>query len=203
MRMYVEVSLRHFISSCVKVIPKKWCSRFFRNQSKLGLDYFEPFAFDIDFVLHYPAGAATAWALAAAPGQSVEIAFTPAKLTPDHNLGSYLLIGDATAVPAIISLINYLPVTSNITVLLQDEHPDAAQLPIPHRANVTVSLIAKPSELTAEVSKLKLDPDNSYVWVAGERKIVAAIREIVRKNWRIVKSNQHTQYYWIEGKPFG
>lgn len=159
--------------------------------------------FALDFVLHEPVGAASNWAKNARLGETVEIATSLAKLKLDTALENYLLLGDATAIPAINSLIDALPETAQITVIIQDEHPDAAALPIRKTPNASLTIVKTSGELIDSLLAKTPDHASSYVWAAGERKVVARIREIVRKQWQLPKAQQHTQYYWIEGKPFG
>lgn len=159
--------------------------------------------FSMDFVIHEPTGPAATWALCAKPGDPVEIAFTPAKLTPDPGIGRFVLLGDSTAVPGINSLLDYLPAGASAEVLLHDAHDDADRLPLRLRDGVTLTLTQTSEEQLAAVRSLDLDLADTYVWAAGERKAIAATREIVRKEWRLPRDRQHTQYYWIEGKPFG
>lgn len=159
--------------------------------------------FALDFVLHEPAGAASNWAKNAKLGESVEIATSLAKLKLDTSLKNFLLLGDATAIPAINSLINALHETAQITVIIQDEHPDTAALPIRQTSNASLTIVKTSDELLELLATQKPDLATSYVWAAGERKVIAQIRELVRKQWQLPKTQQHTQYYWIEGKPFG
>lgn len=159
--------------------------------------------FAMDFVMHEPTGPAAHWAMHANPGDPVEIAFTPATLTPDPGIGTFVLLGDSTAVPGINSLLEYLPASTTVRVILADDHEDADQLPLRLREGVELTLVRNSTEQLTALRSLELDLDDTYVWAAGERKAIAATREVLRKQWRLPKERQHTQYYWIEGKPFG
>lgn len=159
--------------------------------------------FSMEFMIHEPTGPAATWALHARPGDPVEIAFTPAKLVPDPDIGRFVLLGDSTAVPGINSLLDYLPASASVEVILSDRHEDADRLPLRLREGAALTLVQSSAEQLAALRSLDLDLTDTYVWAAGERKVIAATREIVRKEWRLPKDRQHTQYYWIEGKPFG
>ena len=159
--------------------------------------------FSLEFVIHEPLGPAASWALGAKVGDVVEIAMTPAKLMPDTGLGKFVLLGDASALAAINSLLDYLPSTTSTTVVFLAHGDDADQLPFRLHDGVELRFVGSGAEQLAVLRELNLDPADSYVWAAGERKDVAAIRQHIRNELRLPRQQQHTQYHWIEGKPFG
>lgn len=159
--------------------------------------------FALEFVLHDTQGPAAAWARSVTPGDTAEIAFTPMRIAPDPAIGTFVLVGDASALPGINSLLDAAPAGAKTRVVFADDHADAAQLPMRLRDDTVLDLVNSGADLAARLRELDVDRDDCYVWAAGERKAVAAIREVVRREWKLPKDRQHTQYYWIEGKPFG
>lgn len=157
--------------------------------------------FALEFVLHEPTGPAATWALGAEPGDTLEVAITPSKLIPDPRISRFIFVGDATAIPAINSLLDYVPQATQTDVVLADPHHDAESL-LRLRDDTRVTRVA-PKELAQSLRDLAPDLSDTYVWAAGERWAITQIRGVVRREWKLPKERQHTQYYWIEGKPFG
>ena len=157
--------------------------------------------FALEFVIHEPTGPAASWAIGATPGDTVEIAITPSKLMPDPGISRFILVGDATAIPAMNSFLEYLPQETQTDVVLADPHHDAESL-LRLRADSRLTRVA-PTGLAQALRDLAPDLEDTYIWVGGERWAITQIRGVVRREWKLPKDRQHTQYYWIEGKPFG
>lgn len=158
--------------------------------------------FALEFVMHEPAGAASAWAKTAKVGDELEVSLTPQKLEPEHGLSAYVLVGDSSAVPAFNSILDDLPDDSPVNLVLVNDNPGVEQL---LRLGVAAkcTLVGSEAEAAAAVRALKIDPADAYGWAAGERRLVAEVKPIFRREWSLPKTRQHTQYYWMRGKPFG
>jgi hypothetical protein len=75
---------------------------------------------DIDFLLHEPAGPASAWAAAAEPGRRVIAQFLGStSYAPVDGAAGLLLIGDAASLPAINAILRAAPADTKIDVLLE------------------------------------------------------------------------------------
>jgi ATP-binding cassette subfamily B protein IrtA len=164
--------------------------------------------FSLDFVLHEPTGAAASWARDAVPGDRAEVAHTPQRLAIDPQTRLLVLAGDTTALPAIATLLESAPVDAVKHVVIQDDHDDHHRLPLPTDAGTTVSWAAHDPAGAGVVDALRASlptdvPRETYVWAAGERKLVKAVREFARGPLGIDRHRQHTQYYWIEGHDAG
>ncbi|MEV2277389.1 siderophore-interacting protein [Nocardiopsis sp. NPDC049922] len=159
--------------------------------------------FALEFVLHQPAGAAARWAETVRVGDSAEIAFTPARIDPDPAIGTYVIGGDASALPAINSLLDHIPDHATAHVVFTDPHDDAAELPFRTRENTRLSIVRTGAEQLRLLRALDVDADDVYAWGAGERSDVSGMRQLFRREWALPKHRQHTQYYWIRGKTTG
>ncbi len=164
--------------------------------------------FSLDFVLHEPEGAAASWARNARPGTMAEIAHTPQRLTIDPTITTVVVVGDASAVPAINSILEALPEATRAHAIVQEAHPDRAELPLPRAGfpGTSVDWVDPDPDganAVAAIRALDLDTSSLYVWAAGERRLVKAVREHARGELGLPRERQHTQYYWIEGKDGG
>ncbi|PWJ54344.1 NADPH-dependent ferric siderophore reductase, contains FAD-binding and SIP domains [Quadrisphaera granulorum] len=156
--------------------------------------------FDLEFVIHHPTGPEASWALAAEPGEEVEIAVTPTAWSPDPEVSRYALVGDASCIPAFVSILGALPPGAEATVLFAGT-PELAQLV--RRTDRPVDLQVFPSGTEQVTALRQLDPDGLVVWCAGERRDVAAVRDLVRRDWAMPRHRRHTRFYWMADKPFG
>lgn len=158
--------------------------------------------FGLEFVLHEPAGAASQWARNVRVGDAAEISFTPAKLLPDPTIGTFVLVGDSSAIPGINSLLDYLPAATAARVVLADPHEEAERL-LRLRPGVELTRVDDGAELATVLRGLSVDPADTYAWAAGERREMTAVRQAIRKEWGVPRERQHVQAYWIRGRPFG
>jgi len=166
--------------------------------------------FSLDFVLHEPTGPAASWAKNATIGTTAEIAHTPQKLPLDPDLQTLVLAGDATALPAIVSLLRSAPAEASKYVVIQDSHHDREAIDIPQDARTTLSWASGDPSGAGLVDALKasvpldgFDPERAYRWAAGERKLVKAVREHARGPLGLGRHRQHAQNYWIAGLSAG
>lgn len=161
--------------------------------------------FSLDFVLHEPTGPATKWARDARLGSTAEVAHTPQRLTIDPHVRTLVLAGDATALPAINTLLESAPKTAVAYVALQDDHGDRDALPLLRDARTTVVWAAANEGGRSVVTVLQasvpqqIRPEGTYLWAAGERMLVKSVREHARGRLGLARHNQHTQNYWIRG----
>ncbi|MHA7987677.1 siderophore-interacting protein [Rathayibacter sp. CAU 1779] len=164
--------------------------------------------FSLDFVLHEPTGPAASWAKNARPGARAEVAHTPQRLVIDQGTRLLVLAGDTTALPAISTLIQSASTEAAKHVVIMDDHRDHHLLPLNPDARTTVSW-ANPDPTGASVVRalqesLPIDvPRETYLWAAGERKLVKAVREYARGPLALGRHQHHAQNYWIFGHDAG
>ncbi|WP_334152926.1 siderophore-interacting protein [Microbacterium sp.] len=150
---------------------------------------------DIDVVVHAH-GPATQWARAARAGDQVGF---------DHPRGHYrvpagtervLLIGDATALPAIGRILeersgSHPPIEAILSV---DDQQDRQELPF--RAGDVVRWVGA-DEIAAETIAATADaPDATYLWFSGEATAMREIRRHVRHTLQWPTSQYMTMGYW-------
>ncbi|WP_328481708.1 siderophore-interacting protein [Streptomyces sp. NBC_00377] len=141
----------------------------------------DPDEIDIDFVLHTPAGPASAWAAGAAAGDRV-VLLGPAvadnraiRFRPPAGTDLVVLWGDESALPAIASILESLPAGQRVRVWLET-----------HEVGTVRELVtAADAEVTWVVGESSVDvlrearlpaAEHPYVWIAGESGCVKALR---------------------------
>lgn len=83
--------------------------------------------FVIDFVYHGDEGIAGPWAAAAKPGDTLRLLGPGGKYSPSSDADWHLLVGDESAIPAIGSALERMPVGARAAVILQVANPDEQQ----------------------------------------------------------------------------
>lgn len=158
---------------------------------------------DIDIVLH-PGGVAAMWATAAQPGQPVAVSGTGRGYAIDPSATVFLLGGDEAAIPAISVLLEALPATALVDVLVEVGHPDA-RLALPPHPGATVTWLERASAevhggpLAVAVEGATVDPA-ARVWVAGEAAAVQRIRRHLFTERGLTRSHCTVRGYWKHGR---
>lgn len=162
---------------------------------------YTPRAFDaaartltLDFAVH-EAGPATRWAIAARPGDSLDIGGPRGSMVIAPTFDWWLLVGDETALPAIGRQLEALPAgASAISVGVvtgmdeQQAFTSAATLEAlwVHRP---LGQADDPAPLLNLLRDLTLPPGDGFIWVAAEAGVARAVRDYFlterghRKDW--------------------
>src|SRR5690625_530546 len=133
---------------------------------------------DVDVVLHGDAPLSP-WAASAEPGGPVAVSGPGRGFTIDPAVGSFLLIGDESAVPAIGQLLESIPAPTPVTVVV--EIADASgRSRLPDRPGTTVSWLERspdqvPGTAMEDAVRAASIEGDTHVWVAGEARAVQAI----------------------------
>ncbi|MBB5937480.1 siderophore-interacting protein [Streptomyces zagrosensis] len=177
----------------------------------------DPDELDIDFALHGDAGPASRWARAAAPGDQVTILgpavednggvdFQPPGLggipVATHADGSsrpttdwVLITADETALPAVASILSWLPAGTPAKVWLEVAHLEDRQ-DLPSKADVDITWLVRdehPASTEARADAQAKRPEHGqrtldavrtaqlpsgtpYAWIAGEAGTIRALR---------------------------
>lgn len=163
--------------------------------------------FALDFVLHEESGPAGDWAKNAAPGRTLEAALTPARISLPENVAKVVLAGDTTALPAINTWIDTIPASLPVSVAIEDDHDDLADLPSAARENVTWTWVkpdaTRGAALAAHLTGSEQPQPGLYAWAAGEKNLIKHVRSVFRDHLQLDRPSQFTQFYWIHGKATG
>ncbi len=171
---------------------------------------YTPRAFDtvagtlvIDFALH-DAGPATAWAMAAGPGDTIQIGGPRGSAVVTDDFDWYMLIGDETALPAIGRRLEELrpdvPVTA---IMIVDTGDDEIKLPA--LSGLSVHWVHRSeggddaSRIIAALGDQPLAPGEGYVWIAGESSTARAIRAHVIDELGHPREWTKAAGYWTKG----
>lgn len=138
---------------------------------------------DVDFVVH-DGGVAAAWALRARAGDVVGLTTPIGLYDPPDGTTWQLLLADATGLPAALRLLEQAPPGVRTRAVL--EVPDAAHhQDVPPGEHVDVTWVHGgnghgPSALVDVLRDVTLPGGPGYVWVAGEARVLRAVRKHLR-----------------------
>lgn len=161
---------------------------------------------DIDFVVHGDEGVAAPWARDAQPGDRLAIIDQGTGYEPDAAVESHLLVGDETALPAILGILRDLPRHHRGTAFI--ELPDAADEQ-PHHAPagfevrwLTRAPHETPGTLALRVVKeqwrLPGEPFDAYL--VGEQALATGLRRWLVTEHKVPKHLVTFVGYWRIGK---
>ncbi|MFF4588743.1 siderophore-interacting protein [Streptomyces sp. NPDC001388] len=141
----------------------------------------DPDEIDIDFVLHTPAGPASAWAARAAAGDRV-VLLGPAiadnraiRFRPPEDTGPVLLWGDETALPAISSILESLPSGQRVRAWIEVGDPGNVR-DLMTLADAEITWVDAGRSLDAVRAARLPSSAQPYAWIAGESGSVRALR---------------------------
>lgn len=157
----------------------------------------------LDFAVH-DAGPATAWALAAKPGDPVTIGGPRGSRVLRSLVRRWLLIGDETALPAIGRRIEELPPEAEVVLLAavpgpQDEQRFAGAARLAARwIHRPVAAAADPLPLLEALAETEI-PDDAFVWIAAEAGVARALRMAALSRGHD-RRRMKASGYWVAGE---
>lgn len=167
---------------------------------------FEKKELSIDFVAHGDNGPASGWAQNAEAGDILGIAMKESVRDLVPQADEYLLVGDATALPVIGSILEQLPKGVNVKAVLE-VYGKKDKIDFISQANVSIDWVynkhpEKGSELAQFVKSILL-PDiktKRFAFIAAEYNTVKVLRNYfkVEKGWD--RSEYNASSYWKAGK---
>lgn len=162
--------------------------------------HYDPVANELvlEFVRHGN-GPAASWAEQAQPGQTATIAGPRGSTVVPTDFAWHLLVGDATALPAIARRLEELPAGSRAIAIISVPRVEDRRA-LASQADLEVTWVDGNEALVAAVRALALPAGEGYVWCAGEGRTSALLRSV------LVEEKGHDRYaisaasYWKEGE---
>lgn len=162
---------------------------------------YTPAAFDpaartlaIEFLLHGE-GPASAWAAALQPGAPATIGGPRGSMVVPVDYPWHLLVGDASALPAITRRLAELPMGAQVEVFVQVDDP-ADQRAMPTAADARVTWLGSSAALLETVAGWTLPPGEGFVWAGAESDVAAALQDLVLTQKGHPKEAARISSYW-------
>jgi NADPH-dependent ferric siderophore reductase len=149
----------------------------------------------IEFALHGE-GHASDWARSAVVGQDAVIGGPKGSMILPLELDWHLLIGDATALPAIARRLEELPAGARVFVLaLADE---ADRRTFAGQADAAVSWFATPDALLDALRQWTLPQGAGFAWGGGEGGMMVQVRQALADKG-VPRERTRVSSYWKQG----
>lgn len=185
--------------------PPEEVRPFIRTYTHRGIDL-EANEIWIDFVIHgenAEEGPASNWALTAQKGDVLGVLMKNGKSELYPFAEYYMLVGDATALPVLASILEDLPSEAKATCILE-VYDKADEQIFSTRATVNYTWLHQKnhlgeSRLSEEVKKLQLPEENRFAYVAAEFSAVKKIRHYLRKEKSWNRDELYAYSYWKSG----
>lgn len=150
----------------------------------------------LEFALH-GVGAASDWARQATVGQRLVVAGPRGSMVIPSDYAWHLLIGDASALPAVHRRLEELPPDAHaLVVLLASDAADRRSFT--SAAQLTLHWAASTDELLAAVAALQLPDAEGFAWAAGEASIMRRVRALLVEKG-LPNEALKVAAYWKEG----
>ncbi|MFK3835948.1 siderophore-interacting protein [Microbacterium sp. NPDC087868] len=164
---------------------------------------------DVDFVLHGSAaegtaGPASRWAETCTPGEHVLIIDEGLTFNPERGVDRVLLVGDETALPAIASIAESVPVGAIGTAIIEVPSLDDA-LDFPHPEGLSVEWVLRPHDeqpgalALQRVAEIDLPAETFHTYAAGEQSLASGVRKLLVGERGVDKNTVSFCGYWKIG----
>ncbi len=157
----------------------------------------------VDFVVHGDEGIAGPWAAAARPGDEVHLMGPGGAYSPDPAAPWHLLVGDASALPAIAASLERVPAGVPAVAVLQ-VHGPAEHQALPCPGELRVHWLhgdgPDPEGLVALLRSLELPPGAPHAFLHGEADCVRAVRRWARTELGVPRELLSASGYWRRGR---
>jgi NADPH-dependent ferric siderophore reductase len=150
----------------------------------------------IEFALHGD-GKASDWARTAKVGDRLLVGGPRGSMIVPLELGWHLLVGDATALPAIARRLDELPEGSRAFVFVLAEEADRRVFASP--ARVDLYWASSDEELLGALGGLALPAaDTGFAWGGGEAALMARVRQVLLEKG-VPRQHMRVSSYWKQG----
>jgi NADPH-dependent ferric siderophore reductase len=159
----------------------------------------------IDFVHHGDEGLAGPWAASAAPGDRIQMFGPGGAYAPSPAADWHLLVGDASALPAIGVALTRLPAGAPALVFVEVEGPEEEQPDLVPGAGVELVWLHRGGQapggaVVDAVRAAQLPAGTGHVFVHGEAGLVRELRLHLRAERGLVPEFTSISGYWRLGR---
>jgi len=148
----------------------------------------------IEFALHGD-GPAAAWAAQASVGQQLDIGGPRGSFIVPKDLDWHLLVGDASALPAIARRLAELPAGVSVCTIVQ--MPDAAdRRALASAAHVQLQWVSDDAQCLDAVRAWQHPAGEGFAWCAGEAACAAALRRVLVDELGVDRYAVRASAYW-------
>jgi NADPH-dependent ferric siderophore reductase len=150
----------------------------------------------IDVVHHGDQGLAGPWAAAAEPGAALALTGPGGGYAPSPTADWHLLVGDASALPAIACALERIGTSAPTRVVVQVDDPAERAYPLPDGADVTWVQRG----LVDAVQEVEWLPGRVHAFVHGEAGDVRDLRRWLRAERHVPLDHLSASGYWRRGR---
>jgi NADPH-dependent ferric siderophore reductase len=136
-------------------------------------------------IVRHEGGPGERWVRAARPGDEIEGIAPRGKIFPSEDAAWHLFAGDFSALPAFFAMAGSLPAHARATIILEVPGPDDEQ-ELAAAADARVHWLHRldrpagdASALASAIAEVPLPPGDGHAYLAGEARLVLALREAV------------------------
>ena len=164
---------------------------------------------DIDFVAHGDSSPASAFATHAAPGEELAMLDEGLIYNPPPEAPWQLLVGDESALPAIVGVLRSAPRDLKGHAFIEIPHADDAQeVDAPHGVDVHWLTRPDPHGVPGQfalqtVTAATLPDEPGYAFVVGEQQLATGLRRHLVNERKWPKENVSFTGFWRVGKAAG
>lgn len=151
---------------------------------------------DLDFVIHGDEGPASRWAANAQEGDELVIGGPRGSKELPVGADWWLLIADASALPALGRWLAEAPAEQKITALVFGEE-SLSGYPLP--ADAEVEWVLGDFDPEPHVRELDLTAGTGFIWAAGESTSLIGVRRYLRRELGLPKEQVDVDGYWRKG----
>jgi NADPH-dependent ferric siderophore reductase len=156
-------------------------------------------------IVRHRGGPGESWVAAARPGDTIEGIGPRGKIFPREDADWHLFVGDESALPAFFAMARSLPAGTPAIVILEVPGPRDEQ-PLAAAAGVSLGWVhrgsgpaGEPGALAAAAGQVPFPPGRGHAYLAGEAKVVLALREVLTGRG-LDQSQLSPKAYWGRGK---
>lgn len=176
-----------------ELVPTAWVRAWFPDHTGKNVEHQRAYTFSegnaqtgefaLDFVLHEPAGPASAWAQRCAPGDTLAVnTLGSSKFeVPEELPAGYLLVGDSASIPGLSGIIRALPDDVPIKLYLEQHSPDDHLIPLPTHPMMRTHWVPRTGTESLADALYARDWSNWFAWMVPESASLKQLRTRVRE----------------------